>query len=141
MQGDDNKDVFTKHGLKNTKHRNLVLDILKGSDCPLTTEEIFLKLKEVDTSISFSTVYRILEAFAVKGITEKSTATDGRHAFELSPTAHKHRLVCIGCKKMVAIEGCPLSDFSKSLENETQFDITAHKLEIYGYCPACKDKE
>lgn len=142
MQGPDNKAVFAKYGLKNTKHRNLIYNILKDSDCPLTMEDIFLELKDVDTSISFSTVYRVLEAFAAKRIAEKSnSSTDGKSAFELNPTAHKHRLICIGCKKMVAIEGCPLGEFSKSLEKNTQFDITAHRLELFGYCPDCRDKQ
>lgn len=142
MPSIDNRDLFTKCGLKNTKHRNLIYEVLKHSECPLTTEEVFLKLKDVDTSVSFSTVYRVLEAFSAKGIAEKSSSsTDGKSAFELTPTGHRHRLVCIGCKKTIPLEGCPLGEYSKTLESKTHFDITAHRLEIFGYCPACKCKQ
>jgi Fur family transcriptional regulator, ferric uptake regulator len=142
MDGTENKEVFLKLGLKNTKHRNLIYDMLKASEFPLTTESIYLKLKDVDTSISFSTVYRILEVFAAKGLAIKSSiGDDSKAAFELNRLVHRHHLICMGCKKMIAIEGCPLERFEKSLERKTQFDITAHNLEIFGYCPACKDKD
>ena len=142
MQELDNSALFAKHSLKNTKHRNLIIDILKKSQVPLTTESIFLMLKNVDTSISFSTVYRILDVFVSKGIAAKANIGDDNKAmFELNRMEHKHHLVCVGCKKMITIEGCPLDRYEKALEKETQFDITAHKLEIFGYCPACKDKE
>lgn len=138
----DNKEVFGEHGLKNTKHRNLIYDILKESQLPLTTEHIYLKLKEVDTSISFSTVYRILDAFVSKGIALKSSMSDDNKAmFELNRMEHKHHLVCISCKKMIAVDDCPLERYEKSLAKKTQFDITAHNLEIFGYCPACKVKQ
>lgn len=142
MAGSDNKELFGKHGLKNTKHRNLVYDILTESKLPLTTEHIYLKLKNVDTSISFSTVYRILDTFVSKGIALKSSISDDNKAmFELNRMEHKHHLVCISCRRMIAVEGCPLERYEKSLEKKTQFDITAHNLEIFGYCPACKVKE
>lgn len=142
MAGSDNRELFGKLGLKNTKHRNLIYDILKESQLPLTTEHIYLKLKEVDTSISFSTVYRILDAFVSKGIVLKSSISDDNKAmFELNRMQHKHHLVCISCKKMIAVENCPLERYEKSLEKKTQFEITAHNLEIFGYCPACRLKE
>jgi Fur family transcriptional regulator, ferric uptake regulator len=141
MEGPDNREIFAKHGLKNTKHRNLIYDILRNAELPLTTESIYLMLKEVDTSISFSTVYRVLDVFASKGLVVKSgIGEDNRAAFELNRMEHRHHLICVGCRKMIAIEGCPLELFEKSLENKTHFDITAHKLEIFGYCPNCKGK-
>lgn len=142
MDVPDNRDLFRKYGLKNTKNRSLIFEILKSSEFPLTPESVFLKLKEVDASVSFSTVYRILDIFTEKGIALRTNiGNEKKAAFELNRLEHKHRLVCINCKKMIAIEDCPLDMFEKSLEMKTQFDITSHKLEIYGYCPACKDKE
>jgi Fur family transcriptional regulator, ferric uptake regulator len=142
MEGTDNREIFASHGLKNTKHRNLIFDILKNTEFPLSTESIFLMLKEVDTSICYSTVYRILDMFVSKGLVIKSNIGDeNKAAFELNRLDHRHHLICMGCKKMIALEDCPLDQYEKSLERKTQFDITAHKLEIFGYCPACKDKE
>lgn len=142
MEDQENRQVFRAHGIKNTGHRNLIYDILRHAELPLTTEAIFLMLKEVDTSISFSTVYRILDLFACKGLAVKTTLADeGKAAFEMNRIEHRHRLICMGCKKMISIEGCPLKQYERTLEHKTQFDITTHKLELFGYCPECKEKE
>lgn len=136
----DNKELFGKHGIKNTKQRNLTIDILKQTQLPLTAENIFFKLKETDSSICLSSVYRILEVFISKGLVVKSTIPDENKAvFELKRMEHKHHLVCVSCKKMIAIDDCPLAKYEKYLEKDLGFDITGHKLEIFGYCQKCRE--
>ena len=68
MQDADNEELFTSQGLKNTKSRNLIYNILEQSDVPVTAEQVFLKLKGSGFSINLSTVYRILEVFVSKDI-------------------------------------------------------------------------
>ena len=139
MYKSDKKELFTNQGLKNTKRRNLVYDILEKSDLPITAEKIYLMLKENDASINISTVYRILEIFVSKDIVLKSSLTDNNSAvFELNRREHKHHIVCVGCKKMFAVEGCPFEEFEKQLNNKMDFSVTGHKLEIFGYCKNCK---
>jgi len=137
--GEDYKDILKREGLKNTKHRNSILQLVKNSDQPVTAEDIFLRLKEDSVSINLSTVYRILDALVSKNLIVKTNITgDSRTFFELSHAEHTHHLVCIGCKKMFSVDGCPLDDYEKALHDRTGFDITGHKLELYGYCRDCK---
>ena len=141
MANESNKELFARHGLKNTRHRNQVLEILQQADRPQTTERVYLKLKELDCPISFSTVYRILDAFAESGLAERSSmAGEAGTVFELRRGHHGHRLFCTGCNRMVPIEGCPLEQYEKALEKQTDFQITAHRLEMFGVCPECKGK-
>ena len=56
-----NKEFFNKHGIKNTKQRNLIYDTLKEVELPLTAEQVFFIVREFDMTISLSTVYRILD--------------------------------------------------------------------------------
>jgi Fur family ferric uptake transcriptional regulator len=136
---DEYKELMIKHGIKNTKQREMIYEILEESDNPVTAEDIFLKLKEGDEDINLSTVYRNLEMLCAKGIVSKSNfMNDDKARFELSGTVHKHHLICLKCNKMIKIDGCPLERLEKVLQDETSFDITGHKLEIYGYCPECK---
>lgn len=136
---DEYRELMNKHGIKNTKQREMIFEILERSECPITAEDIFLKLKEADEDINLSTVYRNLEMLCTKGIVTKTTfMNDDKARFELCGTAHKHHLICLKCNRMVQIDGCPLERLEKTLEDKTSFDITGHKLEIYGYCPDCK---
>jgi Fur family transcriptional regulator, ferric uptake regulator len=139
LQESDNKEFFTSQGIKNTKQRNLIFDVLKGSDLPLTAEQIFLELKDIDASINLSTVYRILDVYVSKGIALKIGISDGNKTmFELNRMEHKHHLVCVGCKKMISVDGCPFEEYEKVLQSKMGFDVTGHKLEIFGYCKECK---
>lgn len=138
----DNKEFFKKHGIKNTKQRNIIFEALKQANTPLTAEQIFLKVKKVDKSISLSTIYRVLNTFISKEIAVKLTIVeDNTSMFELNRIDHEHYLVCMGCNKAVDIGHCPLGVYENSLEETTNFDIVGHKFEIYGYCPECKNKE
>lgn len=142
MEQLDNKEFFSNHGIKNTKQRSMIFDILKEESLPLTAERVFFKAKEIDPTLSLSTVYRILDVFVDKGMVLKSSITeDNKAMFEMNRMEHKHHLVCICCKKIMAVDNCPLEVYEKSLERETCFQITSHRLEIYGYCPVCKIKE
>lgn len=139
---DEYKELTVKHGIRNTKQRELIFEILSSSENPVTAEEIYLKLKETDEGVNLSTVYRTLEMLCAKGIVVKSTfMNDDRARFQLNDTVHKHHLICLKCNMMVEIDTCPLEKLEETLESKTSFDITGHKLEIYGYCPKCKESK
>ncbi|MBW4827545.1 MAG: transcriptional repressor [Clostridiaceae bacterium] len=138
----DNKEFFKRYGIKNTKQRNIILEILKQAKDPLTAEQIFLESKKLDDSISLSTIYRVLNTFISKGIVVKLTIVkENISMYELNHTDHEHYLVCMKCNKAIDIGHCPLGVYESSLEDATEFEIVGHKLEMYGYCPECKKKK
>lgn len=133
--------ILKDSGLKNTKHRTTILELLKDVKQPITAEQIYCELKEKNISINLSTVYRTLETLSDKDLILKHSVTNENKAvFEYNNRVHKHYLVCMGCKKILSIENCPLHDYEKSLAQKTDFIITGHKLDMYGYCPECQKK-
>ncbi|HWP79597.1 MAG TPA: Fur family transcriptional regulator [Candidatus Acidoferrum sp.] len=134
-----------KCGLKVTKQRKAVLEILEESDAPLAADAVFLALKSAAVPANLSTVYRALEVLTEKKLVEKlKLQDDPRTLYEYNRMVHKHNLICLGCNRVVAIRHCPLGDYEKALEKETDFTISGHKLDIFGYCPECRkthDKE
>lgn len=132
--------LLKKENLKNTKHRKSVLEVMAASKAPMSPEQILSCLHERGVSISVSTVYRILEKLMEKGIVQKTGLTgDRKGLFEISQTEHKHHLVCIKCKKMLPIGECPFHAYESAISKKFQFDITGHKLELFGYCRDCKE--
>lgn len=135
----DFKEVLKKEGIKNTKRRNSIMKVLEKTETPLTVEEIFLALKDEHASIWLSTVYRTLEILTQKELVIKSTIIgDDKARYELNHNDHKHHVVCVGCHKRIPFEECPVNDFEKALKERIDFNVTGHKLEIYGYCKDCK---
>lgn len=131
-----------RYGLKHTKHRQLVLQLLLVRSGVLTAEEIYSSLMAQGADINFSTVYRILESFTQKGVTEKSYLADARkYGFVLHALGHRHRLICLGCHRVVEVEHCPIADFEEQLAGNTDFAIVGHNLEWYGYCADCRKEQ
>lgn len=123
---------------KSTKQRQIIMDILERAVQPLTAEDIFLDIKQKLDSISLSTVYRNLEMLLSKNIINKELFCDNKARYELKGDKHRHKLICKGCNMVVDIDECPIKAIEDKLKNETDFDISDHKIEIYGYCPRCK---
>ena len=135
-------DYLHSYGLKNTKSRQLVLQLLLQHGGVLTAEEIFQELCAQKELLSFSTVYRILEMFTQKGLTEKSYLSNSRkYGFTLHAVGHRHRLICLRCHAVVEVEHCPICEFEEQLAEKTDFSIVGHNLEWYGYCAKCRDKQ
>ncbi|MDD4802466.1 MAG: Fur family transcriptional regulator [Syntrophomonas sp.] len=142
MPSDDTyKSILKSNGLKNTKRRNSILEVLTQIAQPITADQVFLELQKQDVSINLSTVYRILDKLASKGIICRTNLIgDNKSLFELNQMNHRHHLICMGCKQMLAVDDCPFEQYGKLLQARTGFNITGHKLEIYGYCRNCKPR-
>lgn len=133
------RQILRQEGLKYTKQRASILKILTESEQPVSAEQVFIALQKNSVNANLSTVYRILESLASRGIVQKtSIGSDTKALFEMNSSVHKHRMICINCREMTAVEGCPLEEYEKMLMDRTGFDVTGHKLEIYGYCEKCR---
>lgn len=135
------RDDLKRKGLKNTRHRAAILGILEQRSQPVTAEQIFMELNRLEVSTSLSTVYRELDSLEGNGLVAKVKINESNKAFyEYNRMIHKHYLICLGCKKMIALDICPLKSFEEKVEEQTHFMITDHKLNLYGYCPECRAK-
>ena len=65
------QECLRKYGLKSTKARNAVLDVLNQHTRVITVEAVYTALLEQSCKVNFSTVYRILEMFTERKLTEK----------------------------------------------------------------------
>lgn len=132
-------DILKSKGLKVTKHRTSVLKIISESRHPITAEEIYLRLKENLISINLSSIYKILDSLSSKNVISKCIlGDDNKTSYEISTSEHRHHLICKHCKDVFPIDDCPLCIYEEHLKKDMDFDVTEHRLEIYGYCKNCK---
>jgi Fur family ferric uptake transcriptional regulator len=134
-------EYLHRFGIKSTRQRNAVLDVLIAHDGIQTAGELYQAVVRTGELVNFSTVYRILELFQEKGLVEKSTFPGSSQCvFSLRKAGHSHHLICLGCKKTITISKCPLAMFEQGVAEDTGFTIVGHDLELYGYCPECQKK-
>ncbi|WP_071141656.1 Fur family transcriptional regulator [Acidaminococcus timonensis] len=137
----DARGLIRQTGLKCTSARIQVLQLLLAQQEVLSADEVFEKLHQDGAKLNFSTVYRILESFTEKKLTEKVLLPQSRkYGFLVYTLSHTHHLICLGCHKVVNLEGCPLHGFEEELARKTHFQIVGHALELYGYCEECQKK-
>lgn len=139
----DTKAVTQKEGrypegIKWTRQRKDVYHVLLNAGEPLSAVQIYNRIEhQKEEAYAVSTVYRILSVFEEKGFVTKTTwLGDGTVLYELNTGTHTHYAICLKCHKKVALEACPIEQlhFHNSPED---FQVTGHKLELYGYCKAC----
>lgn len=141
MTSESMKAIFKKVGIKNTSQRQSVYLYLHDSEEPLSAEQIYMGMSDTE-SVNLSTVYRVLDLFVKKGLVLKSNLSlEDKATYEINHMEHRHHLICVKCKAVVPIKGCPLSGYEVKLGQQTQYKILEHHLEILGICPECQKKE
>jgi Fur family ferric uptake transcriptional regulator len=132
-------DFAQSKGLKSTRQRDIILDCFLSSDQHLSTEDLYLKLKEIMPGIGFATVYRTLKLFAESGIAREIQFGDGQTRYEhLRDGEHHDHLVCTKCGAIMEFENETIEKLQAEVAKNHGFTIINHKLELYGICAKCK---
>lgn len=127
-------------GCKITPQRRAVIQSLLTFNKFPTALEIFNDLKPANPDMGLDTVYRNLNLLVDIGLVNQINLP-GRDVkvFELSVKGPHHHLVCLRCGKADCLDDCPLDEqILKKAAANSEFHITGHYLEIYGYCEKCK---
>lgn len=135
----DPKELLKRKNLKITNGRIEILNILLHSENCLSAENIYQIYIKNNININLSTIYRTLELFYEKGITEKIISDDKVFSYKLKKNTHRHYLECDICHKEIEIP-CPMSQIEENVKNTTGFTLTQHDLVLRGICKECKNK-
>jgi Fur family ferric uptake transcriptional regulator len=128
-------------GLRMTRARRGIIDILGSSAVPMAVEEVFAALRKNEPRVVLSTVYRNLDSLTAHGAVRRMMLADGDRAlFELASGPHRHYAVCLNCHLVVPLDGCPVEEFARAAGLQLDFDVTDHSLVLYGYCHSCRSE-
>lgn len=121
--------------MRNTKARNLILDVLNKTNAPLNAEEIYELIK--DNGIDLSTVYRTLKVFVLNGIVQKDFSNDGKACYVIHKEEHMHILECVKCHEKILLNECPFHEINKKILKTTGFVVNDQNVILYGVCKKC----
>jgi len=95
--------LFRRHGLKVTRQRQCIFEILYANPAHSTAEAIYVIAKRRMPSISLKTVYEILHSLADLGQIRQIDLGTGSTHFD--PDIHDHHhLVCSSCSRIENID-------------------------------------
>lgn len=135
--------LLKSNGYKITSQRKSIINALVLNNSNLVTADLLLtKTKDTNDKINITTIYRNLEILEKLNLLYKLNGDDGVSIYKLNceSQTHHHHIICQKCGRTEAIDFCPL-DSLKELSNEKHFVLTDHKLELYGHCDKCQDKD
>jgi Fe2+ or Zn2+ uptake regulation protein len=125
-------------GIRWTRQRRIIIEVLLASTRPLSAQDIFAKLEGDYPKLRLSTVYRNLNSFKDNKIVRALNLNGNEQKFELIDGHHHHHLICIKCDDILPLD-CPLKEFESKLKDDTGYIILDHRMKIYGLCPNCKN--
>ena len=126
-------------GLKKTKYRVSIIDLLAHSEQLLSAQDIYDILKKKKINVNLSTVYRTLDKLTESHIINRvDIEKEKQTLYEFNREEHHHFLICKECNKIETIYHCPLHDYEEELMKASGFIITSHKIEFYGLCKECQ---
>lgn len=141
MQIDSLKEKLKSSGYKLTLQREAILEVfLNNVSKLLSAEEIYNQTIKIYKKTNFSTIYRNLEIMENSQIIQKIPGENNLSLYELCDEDHHHHMICKSCGKVESIDFCPLENLKNSLI-ESDFLLTEHRFELYGYCKNCAYKK
>ncbi|SEB16825.1 Fur family transcriptional regulator, peroxide stress response regulator [Thalassobacillus cyri] len=126
-------------GVRITPQRHAVLEFLLNSMTHPTADEIYKALEGKFPNMSVATVYNNLRVFKDIGLVRELTYGDASSRFDCNTTEHYH-VICESCGKIVDFHYPSLDEVESLAEQVTGFDVSNHRMEVYGICSDCQTK-
>jgi Fur family ferric uptake transcriptional regulator/Fur family peroxide stress response transcriptional regulator len=127
-------------GLKLTKQRQTVLQVVLESDKHLTANEVFDDARQLLPGISFATVYNSLNYLKSKRLIGEIKFGTNANLYDRKLTRHDHAL-CNNCGKLVDLELTIPNKLLEEAASRSKFKPETIELTLRGLCPECSEQE
>ncbi len=129
-------------GLKATRQRDLIVDTFFNQTGHLSVDELLEKVTARDRTIGAATVYRTMKILTDAGLATARHFEGGQTRYEAALDRHHHdHLICTSCGSIVEFENERIEELQDRVAQEHSFAVTHHKLELYGLCRKCQERD
>src|SRR5439155_25574306 len=141
MAVDSIKGSLKERGVRLTRQRSLLLELIDKSGEHLDAERLFQLAKLRDPKLNRVTVYRTLKLLKQGGLVDELDLVhyggDQRYYETRIKQEHAH-VICLRCGKVEEFFGDPLQRLRRQIEAHFGFQIVLARTEIGGYCSHCQ---
>lgn len=139
-------EFIRRKGLRRTVQREQIVNVVFSRDEHFTAEELFDRVRKVDTETSRATVYRTLGLLVEADLLRQIDLGENQVTYDpnfLNKPSHNH-LVCIDCGKVVEFEDhnvdiqtdCVSRRLGfKTVRQSIKIEANCEQLRLNGRCP------
>jgi Fur family ferric uptake transcriptional regulator len=141
MATSDTKDSLRQRGVRLTRQRQILLDLIDQSGEHLDAERLFQLAKQVDPKLNRVTVYRTLKLLKTGGLVDELDLmhhAGDQHYYETRLKQEHAHVICLRCGKIEEFFGEPLRAMRDQIESHFGFQIVLARTEVGGYCSHCQ---
>jgi Fur family ferric uptake transcriptional regulator len=128
-------DTLRDRGLRLTRPRRIILDVVRATDAHPTAAFVYRRVRRRLPRVSLATVYRNLRVLAAEGFLAERADTAGMR-FDGNAGAHDH-FTCLACGRIYDVPARAARE-ARRLRARPGFEVLEHRTEYYGRCGACR---
>jgi len=135
------QDSLRERGVRLTRQRRLLLDLIDNSGLHLDAESLYQMAKEKDPKLNRVTVYRTLKLLKEGGLVDELDLAhfDGeKHYYETRLKQEHAHIICLRCGRVEEFFGEQLQVVRGQVQSQFGFEIAFVRTEIGGYCSHCQ---
>jgi Fur family ferric uptake transcriptional regulator len=135
------KDSLRQRGVRLTRQRQILLELIDKSGQHLDAERLYLLAKERDSKLNRVTVYRTLKMLKEGGLVDELDLMHiggDQHFYETRMKQEHAHIICLRCGKVEEFFGEPLQKLRRQVESHFGFQIVLARTEVGGYCSHCQ---
>src|SRR5271169_3736970 len=135
------QDSLRERGVRLTRQRRILLDLIDHSGLHLDAESLYRLAKEKDPKLNRVTVYRSLKLFKEGGLVDELDLMHyggDQHYYETRLKQEHAHVICLRCGKVEEFFGEPLQRLRKQIESHFGFQVLLARTEVGGYCSHCQ---
>jgi Fur family ferric uptake transcriptional regulator len=132
-----------ERGIRMTQQRRAILSVMETAKKHLDAAQLLRKAQRLDASVDRSTVYRTLQLLKRQGLIDELDLMhihgEG-HYYERKLNRDHIHMACLRCGKISEFVSDVFEKLKQQVESDCRFRIVVSRLEIGGYCNACRKR-
>lgn len=117
--------------------RDVVVEEFFSGEHHQSVEGLLARVRARAPETGYSTVYRTLKLLVEHGFAAERDFGGSHTLFEPADTPHHDHAICQECGRVTEFEDDALEAVQARAASRLGFEVTAHRLELYGRCSRC----
>ena len=118
-------------GVRITRQRLALFRVLAAADDHPDANEVHRRARDIDASVSLSTVYRTLSLLEAQGIVHRHAFEGESARFETADMPHHDHLIDVENGTVLEFRSEKIEKLQAEIAAEFGYDLVRHRLELY----------